>query len=267
MSDVAAGIRHAGREGWCDPSRVAVMGGSAGGYTVLLLCVRHGDLIAAGVSLFGVADLLQLAATTHRFESRYLDSLIGELPRHARRYRERSPLTYASSISVPLLVLQGRDDKVVPLDQADAMVTAIRSAGGEVEYHVYDGEGHGFRRLTNVVDEYERTEHFLARHVLGARREVREAVMEVEYDTPKRGAPKADRAVLLAPGAGADMHAANLVAFASALAISGVPVLRFNFAYKTAGRSSPPKAERLQDELRDRVPSWRAARSCHSNAS
>ena len=168
VSDVAAGVRHAGREGWCDPSRVAVMGGSAGGYTVLLLCERHGDLIAAGVSLFGVADLLQLAATTHRFESRYLDSLVGELPRHARRYRERSPLTHASSISVPLLVLQGRDDKVVPVDQADAMVAAIRNAGGEVDYQVYDGEGHGFRRLTNVVDEYERTERFLAQHVLGA---------------------------------------------------------------------------------------------------
>ncbi|HEY1740377.1 MAG TPA: S9 family peptidase [Acidimicrobiia bacterium] len=168
VNDVAAGIRHAGREGWCDPARVAVMGGSAGGYTVLLLCIRHGDLIAAGVSLFGVADLMQLAATTHRFESRYLDSLVGELPRHAARYAERSPLTYASSIAVPLLVLQGRDDKVVPVDQADAMVAAIRNAGGEVEYHVYEGEGHGFRRLTNVVDEYERTERFLTRHVLGA---------------------------------------------------------------------------------------------------
>ncbi|HEY3833720.1 MAG TPA: alpha/beta fold hydrolase [Acidimicrobiia bacterium] len=75
--------------------------------------------------------------------------------------------------------------------------------------------------------------------------------MEVEYDKPKRGAPKADRAVLLAHGAGADMHAANLVAFAAALAASGVPVLRFNFAYKAAGRSSPPKADTLQDELRD----------------
>ena len=143
------------------------MGGSAGGFTVLLLCARHGDLVTAGVSLFGVADLLQLAATTHRFESRYLDSLVGELPRHARRYRERSPLFDASSITVPMLLLQGRDDKVVPVDQADAMVAAMRAAGGTVEYQVYDGEGHGFRRLANVVDEYERTERFLDRHVLG----------------------------------------------------------------------------------------------------
>ncbi len=167
VADVAAGIRHAGREGWCDPARVAVMGGSAGGFTVLLLCARHAGLITAGVSLFGVADLMQLAATTHRFESRYLDSLVGELPRHAGRYLERSPLTHAPSITVPMLVLQGRDDKVVPVGQADAMVAAMRNAGGEVEYHVYDGEGHGFRRLANVVDEYERTERFLSRHVLG----------------------------------------------------------------------------------------------------
>src|SRR3954469_11684238 len=75
--------------------------------------------------------------------------------------------------------------------------------------------------------------------------------MEIEYDAPKRGAKKPDRAVLLAHGAGADMHAANLVAFSSALAAAGIPVLRFNFAYKAAGRSSPPKAETLQSELRD----------------
>ncbi len=167
VADVAAGIRHAGVQRWCDPARVAVMGGSAGGFTVLLLCARHGGLVAAGVSLFGVADLLQLAATTHRFESRYLDSLVGELPRHVARYRDRSPIAYASSITVPMLVLQGRDDKVVPVDQADAMVAAMHDAGGDVEYHVYDGEGHGFRRLSNVIDEYERTERFLNRHVLG----------------------------------------------------------------------------------------------------
>jgi dipeptidyl aminopeptidase/acylaminoacyl peptidase len=167
VSDVAAGIRHAGREGWCDPNRVVLLGGSAGGFTVLLVCARHGDLVAAGVSLFGVADLFALAETTHRFESRYLDSLVGALPRHARRYRERSPVAHASSISVPMLVLQGRDDKVVPLAQSDAMVAAMRSAGAEVEYEVYDGEGHGFRRLANIADEYERTERFLNRHVLG----------------------------------------------------------------------------------------------------
>jgi dipeptidyl aminopeptidase/acylaminoacyl peptidase len=167
VDDVAAGIRYAVTQGWCDPSKVVVMGGSAGGFTTLLVCARYGRLVRAGVSLCGVADLFDLAATTHRFESRYLDSLVGALPRCAARYRDRSPIAHAASITVPMLVLQGRDDKVVPLAQADAMVAAMRGAGGEVEYQVYDGEGHGFRRLANVIDEYERTERFLARHVLG----------------------------------------------------------------------------------------------------
>ena len=89
---------------------------------MLLLCARHADLVTAGVSLFGVTDLFDLAATTHRFESRYLDRLVGLLPRDADRYRDRSPVTHAADIAVPLLVLQGADDKVVPRAQADALV-------------------------------------------------------------------------------------------------------------------------------------------------
>jgi dipeptidyl aminopeptidase/acylaminoacyl peptidase len=166
VADTAAGIRHAIRRGWCDPRRVAVVGGSAGGMTVFLLCALHGDLVRAGVSLFGVTDLFDLAATTHRFESRYLDALIGELPADADRYRDRSPITHANDIRVPVLVLQGDEDRAVPKAQADAMVDAMRGAGAPVEYHVYAGEGHGFRKLDNVVDELERTEAFLTRWVL-----------------------------------------------------------------------------------------------------
>ena len=166
VADVAAGIRHAARVGWCDPDRVVVMGGSAGGFTVLLMAALHGDLLRAGVSLFGVGDLFDLTATTHRFESTYVDALVGELPQHADRYSQRSPITHAASIRVPMLVLQGRDDKVVPLAQAEAMVAAMRAAGAPVEYQVYDGEGHGFRQLANVIEEYERTEAFLTKWVL-----------------------------------------------------------------------------------------------------
>lgn len=166
VTDVAAGIRNAGRKGWCDPKRVAVAGGSAGGMTVLLLCALHPDLVAAGVSLFGVTDLFDLAATTHRFESRYLDRIVGELPRDADRYRDRSPVTHATRIGVPVLVLQGSEDKVVPRAQADAMVDAMRRAGATVEYQEYEGEGHGFRKLANVADELDRTEAFLRRWVL-----------------------------------------------------------------------------------------------------
>jgi dipeptidyl aminopeptidase/acylaminoacyl peptidase len=166
VADTAAGIRNAIRLEWCDPTRVVVVGGSAGGMTVLLMCALHGDLVRAGVSLFGVTDLFELARTTHRFESRYLDAIIGKLPADADRYRDRSPITHADKITVPVLVLQGDEDRAVPKPQADAMVDAMRRAGAPVEYHVYAGEGHGFRKLENVVDELERTEAFLTKWVL-----------------------------------------------------------------------------------------------------
>jgi dipeptidyl aminopeptidase/acylaminoacyl peptidase len=116
--------------------------------------------------MYGVTDLFALAAGTHRFESRYLDRLVGELPEHAARYRERSPVTHAGAISRPALVLQGDVDPVVPPDQALAVVDAIRQSGGTVEHHTYEGEGHGWSRPDTVVDVYERTEAFLRRWVL-----------------------------------------------------------------------------------------------------
>jgi dipeptidyl aminopeptidase/acylaminoacyl peptidase len=164
--DTAAGIRAAAKLGWCDPDRVAIMGGSAGGFTALLVCAFHGSLIAAGVSAYGVTDLFDIAETTHKLESRYLDSLIGELPRDADRYRDRSPVTHAAAIRVPLLVLQGDADKVVPLGQAQQLVDTVRQAGGTVEYHVYADEGHGWARPETVTDELERVDAFLTRWVL-----------------------------------------------------------------------------------------------------
>jgi dipeptidyl aminopeptidase/acylaminoacyl peptidase len=164
--DTAAGIEAAGKRGWCDPDRVAVMGGSAGGLTTLLVCARFGPLVRAAVSAFGVTNLFDLAETTHRLESRYLDHLIGELPRDAARYHDRSPVTHAASITAPLLVLQGDADRVVPPAQAQALVDAVRAAGGTVEHHVYEGEGHGWSRPETMIDELERVERFLRRWVL-----------------------------------------------------------------------------------------------------
>jgi dipeptidyl aminopeptidase/acylaminoacyl peptidase len=166
LSDVVAGIEHARQAAWCDPARVAAMGGSAGGFTVLQLAVRHGDLLRAAVSLYGVTDLLDLASTTHRFESHYLDGIVGRLPEDASRYRERSPITHAASVSVPLLMLQGDTDPAVPKAQADAMVEAMRTHGGVVEYQVYEGEGHGWSRPETMQDELERVDRFLTARVL-----------------------------------------------------------------------------------------------------
>jgi dipeptidyl aminopeptidase/acylaminoacyl peptidase len=166
VADVAAGVRHAGASGWCDPNRVAIDGGSAGGFTLLLLCARYPGLVRAGVDRYGVADLFDLAETTHRYESRYLDKVVGPLPGAAALYRDRSPVNHAAEITVPLLVLQGDRDKTVPKAQADAMVEAVRRAGGTVEYHVYEGEGHGWSKPETVADELERAERFLTRWIL-----------------------------------------------------------------------------------------------------
>jgi dipeptidyl aminopeptidase/acylaminoacyl peptidase len=113
-----------------------------------------------------VADLFDLAETTHRYESRYLDKVVGPLPAAAALYRERSPVNHAARITVPLLVLQGDRDRTVPKAQADAVVDAVRRAGGTVEYHVYEGEGHGWSKPETVADELERSERFLTRWVL-----------------------------------------------------------------------------------------------------
>lgn len=166
VADVAAGLRAAADRGWGDPRRLVVMGGSAGGFTVLNVLASHPDLCAAGVDLFGVADLLDLDETTHRYEAHYLHSILGPLPAAADAYRERSPVNRVGAITAPLLILQGSDDPVVPLAQSQAIADGLRALGRTVELHVYDGEGHGWGRPETVVDELDRTASFLRRHVL-----------------------------------------------------------------------------------------------------
>jgi dipeptidyl aminopeptidase/acylaminoacyl peptidase len=166
IDDTAAGMRAAAERGWGDPRRMVPIGGSAGGFTVLNLLAHHGDLCAAGVDLFGVADLLDLDETTHRFEKHYLHTVVGPLPEAVGRYRERSPVNVADDITAPLLILQGRDDKVVPPKQSETIADKVRARGGTVEIHLYDGEGHGWNRPETVIDELGRIEDFLRRHVL-----------------------------------------------------------------------------------------------------
>jgi dipeptidyl aminopeptidase/acylaminoacyl peptidase len=166
VTDTVAGIRALAHDDRVDASRAAVMGGSAGGFTALLVAAHTPPVVRAAVSLFGVTDLFDLAATTHRFESRYLDRLVGTLPEHADRYAARSPVAHARDITVPVLVLQGADDKVVPPAQAQLLVDAVRAAGGTVEQHVYDGEGHGFSKEATIIDSFERIDAFLTRWVV-----------------------------------------------------------------------------------------------------
>jgi dipeptidyl aminopeptidase/acylaminoacyl peptidase len=145
---------------------MVVMGGSAGGFTVLNLLARHPGLCAAGIDLYGVADLFDLNETTHRFEAHYLHSIVGPLPDAAGAYHDRSPLHVADRITSPLLILQGDADEVVPPAQSRTIADRLRALGRTVETHFYEGEGHGWLRSETMIDELNRIESFLRRFVL-----------------------------------------------------------------------------------------------------
>jgi dipeptidyl aminopeptidase/acylaminoacyl peptidase len=161
IEDSAAVIRFLADRGDIDPARVQITGGSAGGYTTLMvLAVR--DEFASGVSYFGVADLVTFHDDTHKFESHYDEYLVGPWPAARDVYRERSPITHADSISRPLLLLQGLDDKVVPPSQSEVIVDALKRRGIPYAYIAFEGEGHGFRKAENVKRATEAHLSFLA---------------------------------------------------------------------------------------------------------
>lgn len=160
VDDVAAAVRGLVAEGRADAARVAIEGSSAGGWTVLAALVGT-DVFGAGISRYGVGDARALAADTHDFEARYLDGLIGPLPEAEAVYVERSPLSRAERFRVPLLLLQGSDDAVVPPSQAEAIRDALEARGVPHAYVLYEGEGHGFRRAETVVHALESELAFL----------------------------------------------------------------------------------------------------------
>ena len=157
---IAAG-RYLAEHGEVDPDRTWVEGGSAGGYVVLCALVFDPTAFAAGVSYFGVADAEALALDTHKFESRYLDSMIGPYPERADLYRARSPVQFVEQLERPLLLLQGLDDKVVPPRQAEMMVEVLERKGIPYAYLAFEGEGHGFRRQENIKRSLEATLSFV----------------------------------------------------------------------------------------------------------
>jgi dipeptidyl aminopeptidase/acylaminoacyl peptidase len=168
VEDAVTGAQFLVQQGWADAQKLVIMGGSAGGYTVLQALVHHPGFFKAGVCLYGISNLFTLAASTHKFEAHYLDSLIGPLPDTADRYRDRSPLFMAERIRDPIALFQGEIDQVVPKDQADAIVASLARRGVPHEYHVYAGEGHGWRKAETITQFYTSVEVFLRQYVLFA---------------------------------------------------------------------------------------------------
>ena len=149
VEDTVAAARHFASLGLADPDRVIVKGGSAGGYTVLC-CLAYRNDFAAGAAYYGISDLRQLAVETHKFESRYHESLVGPWPDDEKVYAQRSPLGAAERVDAPTIFFQGSEDRVVPKEQTEAMVAALRKLGVPVAYYLFEGEGHGFRDGANV---------------------------------------------------------------------------------------------------------------------
>jgi dipeptidyl aminopeptidase/acylaminoacyl peptidase len=149
VDDCVNGARYLGQRGLVDLKRVVISGGSAGGYTTLA-ALTFRDFFQGGASYYGVSDAAALARDTHKFESRYLDWLIGPYPQEKARYRERSPAYHADRLSKPVIFFQGAEDAVVPPNQTEVMVDALRRNGNAVGYFLFAGEQHGFRRAANI---------------------------------------------------------------------------------------------------------------------
>ena len=147
--DCINAARHLVDRGLADGRRAIIKGGSAGGYTTLCALVFH-DYFAAGASYYGVADAETLATDTHKFESRYLDGLIGPYPEARDLYRQRSPIDYVDQLSCPVIIFQGLEDEIVPPSQAEAMVKALKAKGVPYAYLPFPGEQHGFRIAANI---------------------------------------------------------------------------------------------------------------------
>ena len=149
VDDCVNGARYLVEAGAVDGNRLAIRGGSAGGYTTLCALTFRGAF-RAGASHYGISDLEALAKDTHKFESRYLDGLIGPYPERRDLYVERSPIHFTDRLACPMILFQGLEDKVVPPKQAEEMFEAVRAKGLPVAYLTFEGEQHGFRKAENI---------------------------------------------------------------------------------------------------------------------
>ena len=176
VDDCANGAKYLAQKGLVDGDRMAIAGGSAGGYTTLC-ALTFRDVFKAGASYYGVSDLEALATDTHKFESRYLDGLIGPYPERKDLYVARSPIHSAERLSCPVIFFQGLEDKVVPPNQAEMMVEILKAKGLPVAYVAYEGEQHGFRRAENIKRTLDGEFYFYSR------------VFKFELAEPMEGVP------------------------------------------------------------------------------
>jgi len=162
VDDCVNAAQHLVRQGLADPDRLAIDGGSAGGYTTLC-ALTFRNVFTAGASLYGLSDLVVFVGDTHKFESRYLDSLIGPWPEHEDLYRARSAINSVDQLSCPVAFFQGDEDKIVPPNQAELMVDALRKKGLPVTYVLFEGEQHGFRKAANIKRTLDGEFYFFSR--------------------------------------------------------------------------------------------------------
>ncbi|MCS6937584.1 MAG: prolyl oligopeptidase family serine peptidase, partial [Candidatus Bipolaricaulota bacterium] len=159
VDDCCNAAMYLAARGLADPERLIIAGGSAGGYTTLA-ALTFRNVFKVGASYFGVSDLEALARDTHKFESRYLDRLVGPYPERVDIYRERSPIHHIERLNCPVIFLQGLEDKVVPPDQSERMAAALRAKGIPVAYLAFEGEQHGFRKAETIIRALEAELYF-----------------------------------------------------------------------------------------------------------
>jgi dipeptidyl aminopeptidase/acylaminoacyl peptidase len=160
VDDMVHAAQYLVREGLADESRLAIRGGSAGGYTTLAALTFRPGVFKAGASYYGVSDIEVLARDTHKFEARYLDRLVGPYPEERETYRARSPIHFVERLSCPIILFQGLEDKVVPPNQSELMAAAARANGLPVAYLTFAGEQHGFRKADTIVRSLEAELYF-----------------------------------------------------------------------------------------------------------
>lgn len=166
VEDAVSAAQHLAAQGLADPNKIVIMGGSAGGYTVLQTLATNPGVFKAGVCLYGISNLFALLQGTHKFEAHYNDSLLGVLPEATQIFRDRSPLWSADNITDALAIYHGAQDQVVPLDQAEAIVASLTARNVPHAYHVYPDEGHGWRRAQNIEHFYTSLLAFLSEKVI-----------------------------------------------------------------------------------------------------